>query len=162
MFSKKMWIFIFLLPLTLPIMLLVLVITWAFIFNVPPEQYDFTVYSGHVTKVEIVDWSSYDDYIHGQASDNYRVILTLDESQYEELLISLSEVNFYRKGPGDPPGFGGRCFLISLDDGSYRVVGRYGYAQYRSTDRFLDRYTSLWDTIREDDFEDLFEPYLGR
>jgi hypothetical protein len=128
----------------------------------PPETYDFSIYSGHVTKVEIVEWVSWSDYISPNDSENYRVILALDESQIPDLLTILSELDFYRAGPGDPPGFGGRCFLITLDDGTYRIIGRYGYARFTIEDEYIDRYTGLWDYIRDDDFEDLYAPYLGR
>ena len=110
----------------------------------PPEKYDFSIYSGHVTKVEIVDWFNPDDHVSQDPAENFRVILALDESQIPGLLNALSEVEFSRSGPGDPPGFGGRCFLITLDDGSYRILGRFGYARFTLEDDYLDRYTGLW------------------
>ena len=146
----------------LPFVIFFGIIAWAFLKYEPPLNFDFNQYSGHVVKAEIVDWL--DEYGHGDpiSTENYRVILTLDENQIPQLLTNLSELDFEKKGPGDPPGFHGRCILLSLNDGTYRVVGRYGYAQYGPNDKYLNRYTSLWHYIRDDDFDDLFEPYLGR
>jgi hypothetical protein len=158
----KILLISFLMTMILPLLLLLGIIGISLINHVPPEQYDFSLYSGHVVRVDIVDWSSEDSFVHPQGSDDYRIILTLDESQYETLLTSLSSLDFYQKGPGDPPGFFGRCILITLDDDSYRVIGRYGYAQYNQESTRLSRYTNLWRYIRDRDFEELFEPYLGR
>jgi len=147
---------------TLPYTLLAGLVAWALLTNDPPESFDFSVYAGHVTQVDIIDWTGSDDHDNPLGPKDYRIILTLDESQIPDLLTELSEVDFYRSGPGDPPGFGGRCFLITLDDGTFRVVGRHGYVHYGPQDKSLKYYTDLWRYIREDDFNDLYEPYLGR
>jgi hypothetical protein len=129
----------------------------------PPETYDFSIYSGHVAKVEIVDWINSNDQVSPDSAENYRVILTLEESQIPDLLNTLSEVEFNWSSPEDGHDeFGGRCFLITLDDGSYRIIGRYGYARFALDDDDLERYTRHNVYIHDYDFDDLYAPYLGR
>lgn len=128
----------------------------------PPETFDFSIYSGHVTKVEIVDWFYTNDHVSQDPAENYRVILALDESQITDLLNTLSEVEFNLSSPENGDEFGGRCFLITLDDGSYRIIGRHGYARFTLEDDDLDRYTRYYVYIHDYDFDDLYAPYLGR
>lgn len=156
----KIGLIVFLL-IASPYILFGVLIGYSLLKNDPPESFDFSIYENHVVRADIVIWDASSDNVSPNPDENYKIIITLDQSQIPELLTNLSEIDFYRKGPGDPPEFGGRCFLLTLDDGSYRLVGRRGYARYISTDEHLTRYTDLWRYIREDDYDELFAPYLG-
>ncbi len=127
----------------------------------PPVMFDFKPLENKVVQVDIVDWVTQNGNVYPNQEDNFRVILSLSQDQIHDLLDSLSETPFNHRTPGSPPVFGHRCFLLTLNDGSFHVVCRTGYAHYRLTDQRLTFYTEHITYIEDYDFDDLFAPYRG-
>ncbi|NTW95777.1 MAG: hypothetical protein HGB31_04060 [Erysipelotrichaceae bacterium] len=116
-----------------------------------PEQHDFTQFQNQVEKIDLVDF----DYI-----DDYAVLETLDPLSNTSVLNDLSNLWFHNSGYGDPPGFGGKCILLSFKDDSHRIVCSMGYAYFNDDDEDLHFFTTAWRYIKSEEYKTLLERYF--
>jgi len=121
------------------------------LFPKAPEKFDFTIYENRIQRVDLVDF----DYL-----DDYAVLETLDSQKLNSILKDMSNLWFYGSGFGDPPGFGGKCILLTFDDESFRVVCQTGYVHFAKTDEDLHHYTGLYRYIKADEYKAFLQRYF--
>jgi hypothetical protein len=136
---------------TLPYLLFFTLAASVQIFREPPVKFDFTILQDKIERIDLVDY----DY-----SDDYAVLETLDPLNTSSLLNDLSDLSFKSYGFGDPPSFGGKCVLFTLNDDSYRIVCHAGYAQFTKYDSELDFKVGGWKSIESDEYKTFLERYF--